>query len=257
MSKSTEFVKEAIEELKYYVYIYSDPDTRIPFYIGKGKGNRCFNHLFQVGESEKIKKLQELKLNGKEPLIEILVHSVDEETAFKVEAAAIDLIGIENLTNIQKGHHSSVYGRIDVDELNARFTRRVIKKDDINENVILIRINQQYHYGMSDFELYEATRTSWVVNKERADKLKYAFAVYNGLIMEVYQITTWLPAFSTMNSRKIADDIKERDQENGRREFVGIIASDEVRNKYIGGDVSDMFLKGNSNPIMYIMNGEI
>ena len=52
MSRSTEFVKNAIDELQYYVYIYSDPETKIPFYIGKGKGNRCFNHLFQTGESK-------------------------------------------------------------------------------------------------------------------------------------------------------------------------------------------------------------
>ena len=152
MSKSKEFVPKAIEELQYYVYIYSDPDTKKPFYIGKGKGNRCFNNLFQEGESEKNKKLQELKENGKQPLIEILVHGVDEKTAFKVEAAAIDLIGIENLTNVQKGHHSNMYGRIDVDELNARFNQRVIKKEDIKENVLLIRINQLYHYGISEVE---------------------------------------------------------------------------------------------------------
>ena len=254
MSKSKEFVPNAMEELKYYVYVYSDPDTKKPFYIGKGKGNRCFHHLFQVGESEKIQKLQQLKDEGKEPLIEILVHGVDEETAFKVEAAAIDLIGIENLTNLQKGHHANTFGRIDVDELNARFSRRLIKKEDITENVLLIRINQQYHYGMTDFELYEATRTCWVVNQEKADKLQYAFAVYNGMIMEVYQITAWLPAFSTMNSRNIDTDIMERNIARGRKEFVGIIAPDEIREKYVGGIVSDLFAPGNSNPIMYVMN---
>ena len=254
MSKSKEFVPNAMEELKYYVYVYSDPDTKKPFYIGKGKGNRCFHHLFQVGESEKIQKLQQLKDEGKEPLIEILVHGVDEETAFKVEAAAIDLIGIENLTNLQKGHHANTFGRIDVDELNARFSRRLIKKEDITENVLLIRINQQYHYGMTDFELYEATRTCWVVNQEKADKLQYAFAVYNGMIMEVYQITAWLPAFSTMNSRNIDTDIMDRNIARGRKEFVGIIAPDEIREKYVGGIVSDLFAPGNSNPIMYVMN---
>lgn len=254
MSKSKEFVPNAMEELKYYVYVYSDPDTKKPFYIGKGKGNRCFHHLFQVGESEKIQKLQQLKDEGKEPLIEILVHGVDEETAFKVEAAAIDLIGIENLTNLQKGHHANTFGRIDVDELNARFSRRIIRKEDITENVLLIRINQQYHYGMTDFELYEATRTCWVVNQEKADKLQYAFAVYNGMIMEVYQITAWLPAFSTMNSRNIDTDIMERNIARGRKEFVGIIAPDEIRDKYVGGIVSDLFAPGNSNPIMYVMN---
>ena len=254
MSKSKEFVPKAIEELQYYVYIYSDPDTKKPFYIGKGKGNRCFNHLFQEGESEKNKKLQELKENGKQPLIEILVHGVDEKTAFKVEAAAIDLIGIENLTNVQKGHHSNMYGRIDVDELNARFNQRVIKKEDIKENVLLIRINQLYHYGMTDFELYEVTRASWIVNKERADKLQYAFAVYNGMVIEVYQITAWLPAFSTMNTRIIATDSMERDIEKGRKEFVGVIAPSEIRDNYVGGIVSDLFEKGNANPIMYVMN---
>ncbi len=256
MSKSTEFVAKAIEELQYYVYVYSDPDTKIPFYIGKGKGNRCFNHLFQVGESEKIKKLQELKENGKQPMIEILVHGVDEETAFKVEAAAIDLIGIENLTNIQKGHHADTYGRIDVDELNARFTRRVISREDISENVLLIRINQQYHYGMTDFEIYEATRSSWVVNKEKADKLQYAFAVYNGMVIEVYQITAWLPAYSTMNTRMVDEEVMKSCIENGRKEFVGTIAPSEIRDKYVGGIVSDLFVKGNANPIMYVMNSQ-
>ena len=38
MSKITEFPSNIIQELKYYVYIYSDPDTLQPFYIGKGKG---------------------------------------------------------------------------------------------------------------------------------------------------------------------------------------------------------------------------
>ena len=52
MSKSREFSSNTINNLGYYVYIYSDPDTKVPFYIGKGKGNRCFNHLFL--ENDKI-----------------------------------------------------------------------------------------------------------------------------------------------------------------------------------------------------------
>lgn len=65
MSKSKEFSQNTIKNLGYYVYIYSDPDTKQPFYIGKGKGNRCFNHLFQDNDSEKVAKIQEIIKNGK------------------------------------------------------------------------------------------------------------------------------------------------------------------------------------------------
>lgn len=66
--------------------------------------------------------------------------------------------------------------------------------------------------------------------------------------------TAWLPAFSTMDSRDIDTDIMERNIARGRKEFVGIIAPDEIREKYVGGIVSDLFAPGNSNPIMYVMN---
>lgn len=253
MSKSTEFSKKVIDELGYYVYIYSDPDTRIPFYIGKGKGNRVFNHLFYENDSDKVKKIQEIKAQGKSPIIEILVHGVDEETALKVEAAAIDLIGIENLTNIQKGHHSSIYGRIDVDELNFRYNEKMLKEEDIAEDVIMIRINQLFHYGMSEFELYDATRGVWRVNLDQAKRAKYAFSVYDGMVLEVYEIAAWVPAYSTMTSQKEdKDEVKE--QNKGRYEFVGKIADEAVRSKYIGAMVSNLLAKGNMNPIKYILS---
>lgn len=250
MSKSKEFSHKAIDNLGYYVYIYSDPDTKIPFYIGKGKGNRCFNHLFLDNDSEKVAKIQEILSQGKEPIIEILVHGVDEETALKVEAAAIDLIGIDNLTNIQKGHHSSVYGRIDVDDINLRYNREMLSLEDVTDNIMMIRINQAYHYGMSDFEIYEATRCCWKVNKEQADKVKYAFSVYDGMVIEVFEILSWVPAYATMHTFE-RDWSREKNDE-GRLEFIGNLAPEDVRKKYKGKMVADLFPKGNQNPIKYV-----
>lgn len=252
MSKITEFPSNIIQELNYYVYIYSDPDTLKPFYIGKGKGNRCFNHLFQEGDTEKIKKIQELKEQGKTPIIEILIFGVDEETALKVEAAAIDLIGIENLTNLQKGHHSAMYGRIDVDELYNRFNRDELSREDITENVMFIKVNG-YHYGMTDFQLYDQTRRSWKVNEDRVKRVEYAFAIYEGLVLEVYIIAGWFPAHTTYNSILVSEDVIIRDIEGKRFEFVGQVADDSIRKKYVGKSVTSFYKKGEQNPIKYIL----
>jgi hypothetical protein len=35
------------EKLRYYVYLYVDPRDGKVFYIGKGKEERCLDHLFK------------------------------------------------------------------------------------------------------------------------------------------------------------------------------------------------------------------
>ena len=247
------FSKKTIDELGYYVYVYSDPDTHKPFYVGKGKGNRVFDHLFSDDESEKTMYIQELVKNGKQPIIEILVHGIDEETAFKVEAAAIDLIGVENLTNKQRGHSSGVYGKIEVSLLESRYNVEEIDIGDFNENVILIRINQLYRNDMTPYELYEATRGYWKVSLEKVRKIKYALAVYYGIVLEVYEIAEWFPAFSTMMCRRIDGGGDKDEAEKCRYEFVGKISPDEIRKKYKNKSVANVFRKGAQNPIRYIL----
>ena len=77
------------EALRFYVY--SDPRNNQPFYIGKGNGNRAFAHLGDKSESAKVGRIREIREAGHEPQIEILAFGLDGITAFKVEAAAIEL----------------------------------------------------------------------------------------------------------------------------------------------------------------------
>jgi len=66
----------------------------------------------------------------------------------------------------------------------------------IVDAVILIRVPRAFRPGMSDLALYEATRGVWRIGPRR-DKVRYALAVYEGVVQEVYGIAHWQPAWTT------------------------------------------------------------
>lgn len=241
----TKFSPSTIKKLGYYVYVYSDPDTREPFYVGKGTGNRVFSHLNSKTDKPLTKKINALRRKGKEPKIEILAHGLDEESALIVESAAIDLLGIDNLSNRQRGYESRLFGIVEAELLEARYSREELDPESITESVMFIRINQEYHNEITPLELYESTRGYWTVNVEHANRVKYVMPVYDGVILEVYEVATWLPSGSTHM------EIRPFRRMPGRYEFVGKLAPKRMREKYINKSVASYFTHGNSNPIKY------
>ena len=67
----------------YYIYAYIDPTTDLPFYIGKGKGNRRNHHLNDASSKKENKEKWEiicsLKSIGALPIIKILEDHIDSE----------------------------------------------------------------------------------------------------------------------------------------------------------------------------------
>ena len=165
---------EVGDALASYVYVYIDPRTHLPFYVGKGKGNRLFSHLDDQTESEKVRHIAELRAAGCEPEIHVLRYGLSDAEAALVEAAAIDLIGRPPLTNIVAGHHAQSFGRVTSQEVIAMLTATPVV---VREPAILITINRLYRSGMNAQELYEATRGFWVVGPRR-EKAELALAVY-------------------------------------------------------------------------------
>ncbi len=188
------FPSRVVRNLGYYVYLLIDPEKNEIFYVGKGKGNRCFEHLNGDNNSPAKNKISDLRKRGIEPQIEILIHGLsNEKAAYMVEMASIDLLGIDLLVNRVHGHHSRIQGRMTLDEIVSQYEREQVT---IKEKVILIRISRLYHYGITPMELYDVTRGIWKVGSKR-DQVEYAFAVYQGIVKEVYSITQWFPAGQT------------------------------------------------------------
>ena len=113
------FSPKVREKLKFYVYLYTDPRTGKPFYIGKGQGNRCFAHLKDIAHTDKTQAIRELNKLGLKPRIEILKYGLTEKQALLVEATAIDLLDVMVLSNRVRGHGSRYGGRAEVDEIAA------------------------------------------------------------------------------------------------------------------------------------------
>ena len=235
---------EVEEQLGIYVYAHIDPRTKRVFYVGKGQAGRVISHLTEKGEKRKHALIEEIQAAGMEPQLDIVQHSIpNEEAALRIEAALIDMLGLDELANEVHGLRYKFQGRTRLPDLIGRYSRPL----KISEPCILLRISKLYRHGMSERELYETTRGIWKVGSRRLGA-SFALAVFRGIVREVYKIDAWHPAGTTAYEfRKVAPDECAR-----RWEFAGTIAPEEIRTEFLLGNVSDHFSAGSQNPVTYV-----
>jgi hypothetical protein len=199
--------------------------------------------LKSTGKSPLATRMRVLRDANAQPRIEILAHGMkSEEMALRVEAAVIDTL--KPMTNRVRGWRAVEFGRAPLHEVAALYDRRRVT---IKEPAILIRINNLYRPLMSPAELYDATRGVWKVHQKRARKAKLAFAVFQGIVREVYELQDWFDAGSTFLSHHPQGAASSR-----RSEFVGRVARDKIRRRYVNRDVSPYFRQGSRNPVRYV-----
>jgi hypothetical protein len=105
---------------KYYVYKLIDPRYQPPrvFYVGKGTGNRMYQHekdmrkYLAAGRAgimrmqPKHKRILEIIDDGYKVIYEIAFRTDNEEHAYQAESAVINDIGLEKLTNETYGYNT-------------------------------------------------------------------------------------------------------------------------------------------------------
>ena len=233
------FTPNVIDEIGNYVYRLIDPRDFQTFYVGRGVGNRVFQHAkeelkhFEDDEdslSMKLEQIRDIRLSGKEVICVIHRYGLTKEQAMEVESALIDCY--PGLTNLVSGFGSD-RGVITADDLQNTLERPVYEEpDDLDYVIIKTTRNAVNNNG----SLYEATRRAWRANLDRAKKVNIVLSVIGGIVREVYEVSEWYRS----------------PESESRIEFYGKPAKDEIANLFRGKMIPENYRKkGMSSPFLY------
>lgn len=118
--------------------------------------------------------------------------------------------------------------------------------------VVLFNLRASFRSGMSDVDLYEATRKWWRINPRRSELGKpwapeWAMAVFGGVVQAVYEIEAW--------DQPTDDDIAGISVRIGRWAFRGS-RNRGMEARYVGRDVSSYLRSAGGgsvqNPVRYV-----
>jgi len=246
---------KTIEHLKYYVYLLIDPKTDEPFYVGKGIGNRVFNHVKCALENEetsnsKYEEIRRIKDEGNDVKHLIVRHGLTEKNAFEIESALIDTFKFipkfKNYVrgNIQGGVNSIEKGLMTTNEIIRLYNAEPL--DEIGKDCVIININKTYKRGSGENAIYDATKEIWDIKEHRRNQIKYVLSEYRGLIVEVFKVKKWYS-----KERGYNPGAKKYGQTYLGFGFEGEIAKGLERNKYINKTISPFKKPGFASVLIF------
>lgn len=249
-NRAGHFSPEIIDEIGYYVYRLIDPRNGQTFYVGKGKGNRVFDHVkdelkdaskYGLNKTEsddvtdKIRTIREIRKAGLEVIHVIQRWGMEtEKEAFLVESTLMDCFPA--LTNIQSGHDAE-HGVCNAMELENRL-RKPTYDEPNNFKYLIIKITESVLEERGGC-VYETVRSAWKLDIKRAKSCKYVFASLRGIIEGVFEPEKW----------------EEHPEEPGRYRFEGKKAPKEVWDRFVHKRLPAEYMKkGAMAAVLYSKN---
>lgn len=244
------FDENTITSLRAYVYMLLDPRSLKPFYVGKGKGNRVFNHIECALNDEstaslKLDTIREICAVGKKPVYVIVRHGLTDSVALDVESALIDTLNYLqfHLSNISAGHNSIECGLMSADTIMAKYNAERLTR--MAPDCVIININRSYKRTDQADAILEATKEIWRM-KDPTNKIKTVLSEYHGLIVEVFEVERWYK-----KKRNFGSGSKSADKQYFGWGFDGHVAPEEVRKLYINRSIAHLKQRGAANVIRY------
>jgi|TARA_B110000967_G_C18885627_1_gene563806 hypothetical protein len=265
MMKNISFDEKTIIEIGAYVYALFDPTEKRPFYIGKGRGNRIFQHvegaIKEDKKSNKYEKIREIRARDSNNRVShcVIRHGMSDKVAFEVESALIDLANMTgaNLTNEVTGHNAIENGIMLTDDIIWKYNAQPL--NDLLHSVVIINISKSYktirddaiqgntQYAGKDL-IYESVKQAWRIGPNR-ENAEYVLAEYKGIIVEVYEVIE-----VKNNDGKLEKWYPCPKYTPIRWGFHGRRAPDQVRGNYVNKSIAHHKKPGSSNPIRYSLN---
>ena len=263
--KNKSFDEKTIIEIGAYVYALFDPTEARPFYIGKGRGNRVFQHvegaIKEDKKSNKYDKIREIKSRDSNNRVShcVVRHGMSDKVAFEVESALIDLANMTgaNLTNEVTGHNAIENGIMQVDDIIWKYNAQPL--NNLAHRLVIINISGSYkkirdNVVQANLQntgkdlIYESVKKAWRIGPNR-ENIEYVLAEYKGIIVEVYEIIE-----VKNNDGKVERWYQCPEFKPVRWGFHGRIAKDEVRDNYVNKSIAHHKKPGTANPIRYSLN---
>jgi hypothetical protein len=238
------FSPDVSAKLKSYVYLLVDPRTGRPFYVGRGRNDRCFRHVraARAGADRQAKypmleRIREIESGERAVRIDILRHGLNPDEALLVEAAAHEALGLPGSPELGPQRRTAV----EVGSLLAK--RAKIKR---GHQLVLLRVG-----AAGADTAYDRVRHDWRIGRRWTDPEfprapRWAAVVAGDLIAAVYRIEGWRQAgpASGQDAHRSPD----------RFSFTGS-PDPELERRYVGRSVAAYGGAGARSPVTYVWCG--
>ena len=210
-------------ERRFYVYCLTDLKKDKILYIGKGCGNRIFEHEqaarsqdgdlgdIDVPERKTIAKCKKLGRH-------IISYHLTEAEAQAAETTLIHFVKSVVGKKFKNQSAGCGAGGISAEALDDRFKFTPCPLDDLNPDGLVLAVKIQdaldldtdeetdYRFdNQDDANLKSRTLGNWVIGKDAASKVKYIIGIHTGLqnaVVSAYEVGGFETLEETKNGRK-------------------------------------------------------